>query len=144
MMPKSLAPKYVHIDNPQSYHCTVWRYQADHQQADPQQMLVRVHRSEESGAETAFYLYFGGVMYFEGPLHWHGAEFLRGPEEECIAILHKIGFKYAEDAVRSDYYCLFKVKLPQLEVRIVAQAAVKLDESEITVADCFARSRQSQ
>ena len=133
-MPKSLAPKCVHIDDPQSFCCTVWRYQAGHHQ-----MLVRVHRLEESGDETAFYLYFGGVIYFEGPLHWSGAEFTSGSEEECAGILRMIGFKHAEDATRSDYYRLFKVKLSQLEVRIVAETAVRLDESEIAVTDCFAR-----
>jgi hypothetical protein len=95
-------------------------------------MLVRVYRIEESGDELAFYVYFGGVIYFEGPLQWSGADFISGSEEECIGILRRMGVKHAEEAVRSDYYRLFRVKLSQLEVRIVATAAVKLDESEVT------------
>jgi hypothetical protein len=104
-------------------------------------MLVRIHRVEESGDETAFYLWFWGVTYFKGPLSWSGAEFVSGTDEECIGLLHKTGLEHAEDAVRSDFYRLFKVRLPQLEVRIVAMAAGILDESEITVTDCFVRNR---
>ena len=124
--PKSIAPKDIHIDDPQSFHCTIWRYQAGHHQ-----MLVRVCRIEESGDELAFYVCFGGVIYFEGPLQWSGADFISGSEEECIGILRRMGVKHAEEAVRSDYFRLFRVKLPQLEVRIIATAAMTLEESEI-------------
>jgi len=126
----------VHIDNPHSYHCTIWRYQPSHRQ-----MLVRVYRFEESGDETYFYLHFGGVVYFEGPLQWSGAALTRGSAKECIAILHKIGIKHAEDAVRSDYYCLFKIKLPKIEVKIVSETIVKLDENEIALPS-FIHNRQ--
>ena len=129
MMPRSLSPKYVHIDNPHSYHCTIWRYQPSHRQ-----MLVRVYRFEESGDETYFYLHFGGVVYFEGPLQWSGAALTRGSAKECIAILHKIGIKHAEDAVRSDYYCLFKIKLLWSLIKSYIQNFNKVSQSRIRVS----------
>lgn len=134
--PKSLVQKNIHINEPQSYQCAVWGYQAAHRQ-----MLVRVYKTDKAGHETSFYLFFGGVIYFEGPMHWFGAKFVSGSEEECTTLLRKMGFERPEEAVRSDFYRLFKVKLPQLEVRIVAETAMKLDESEITLGNSFVRSR---
>lgn len=59
---------------------------------------------------------FEGVLYFEGPLSWMGADFRTGTDDECIKLLHKRGFKNIPKDELLDKFGLFTVKLSNFEV----------------------------
>lgn len=108
-----------HIADPQTYICTVWSYRASHST-----LLVRADKNK-FGNET-LYLSFTGVLYFEGPLKWMGAEFNNGAVDECIKLLHRQGLKSIPDNELLDRFGLFVVELPNSEfVKILASKRIE-------------------
>jgi hypothetical protein len=115
------AKNFFNIANPQEYSCRVGSYRVNHSL-----MLVRATKSEFEPGKT-FYLTFGGVLYFEGPLAWSGADFCISTTDECERLLSKMGYSDSLH-VLSDKYRLFLVELPNLEVKIIALDAIKTSD----------------
>jgi len=138
--PESRSPRKVRIDAPQSYECTVCRYQDI-----LDRMLVRLEKvTEPSYVESGFYLQFYQVAYFEGPLQWSGAGFHKGSEEECADLLRKAGIEVVEGLIGPGYYGLLKVKLPNSEVKIVAASEVDIIEMDTVTVTPWSMSPKSR
>lgn len=54
--------------NPESWSCIVWMYNEPHLAT----LLIKVSHPE---AEKNVWLFFDGVIYFQGPFSWQGAKF---------------------------------------------------------------------
>ncbi len=76
----------ISLEATQKYECRVEHYTIGHRQ-------IRIRVNKPMGIvtdEEAFYLIFTGVVYFEGPLQWIGANFSLGTSSELTPILKQI------------------------------------------------------
>jgi hypothetical protein len=82
----------LNIADPQAYTCKVWSYLVSHLQ-----LLIRAWKDDFLTGDT-FYLLFTGVLYFDAPTIWQGADFHPGTPDECFALLkEKRGFEDTPD-----------------------------------------------
>jgi hypothetical protein len=122
---------------PNDRQCRVLGYVMGHSQ-----LFVRVSMPPGVDVDTdeIMCLGFEGVLYFEGPMWWQGADFRIGTREEHLAILkraNKSDFEGngedAEYALRM--YRLFVLDRPNTQVRIVATMALRAKRCpEISIA----------
>jgi hypothetical protein len=66
------------------YRCHVHRYFSG-----LSRLYIRVFKGQQT--IPAFYLLFSDVGYYEGPISWQGADFDIAPEDDCIALMLKVG-----------------------------------------------------
>jgi len=105
------------VNNPENYECHVKRY-------DSRLALLEVYtrKLDQSSEEDIFLSFvFNAVDYFEGTMIWIGANFRVGSPEECVQIARKMPNR-GDAAERSilDFYDLFVVETPQLQIKILA------------------------
>ncbi len=104
------------INNPLSYQCLVYSYRAGHSQLD-----IRVDKLGEFGSAKAFFLIFGEVEYFEGPVLWQGVNFELGSSEECERLL-RCNLNYpSNEEVSLEGFRLFQVKTDSCLIKIIAR-----------------------
>ncbi len=115
------------VNNPKIYYCSIWLYTTHHSE-----IAVRVMSTlDESPATNKFYWIFTGVVYFEGPLKWQGAD-IYFDDIERGSLVKKIypTFHNIEELISSDTYRLFKFadKISELEVRILASGVMRVEK----------------
>jgi hypothetical protein len=111
-----------HIKQPQLYRCHVYRYHST---------LSRLYIRALKNDETAFYLLFSDVGYFEGALNWQGANFRIAPPRDCMALMQKAGLLPPQPelaAALMEVVRLYVCDTEHVPVKIVAGSAVKLNE----------------
>jgi hypothetical protein len=89
-------------------------------------MVITVAKAGETiiNNNETFFIVFVGVIYFEGPMSWNGANFSLGSKEECINILQPMGQDYLK-GFRNRVPNLYKLKQGGFEVKIVAETVEK-------------------
>ena len=69
--------------------------------------------------KTVLYIEFLSVRYFDGPMHWQGANFNVQEQKECLKILDLIGVQYFENEAL--FVCrIANSSTPTAVVRIIA------------------------
>ncbi len=105
------------VKNPENYECHIKRY-------DSRLALLEIYTRKlgQSSEEDVFLSFaFNAVEYFEGTMTWIGANFVVASPEECILIARKLPNR-SDVSERSilDFYDLFVVETPQLQIKILA------------------------
>lgn len=112
------AENIFDLVDPSAYGCRVASYHRTHSTL----LIVAAH--PERYQSQIIHLNFLGVMYFEGPMKWQGADFCLETTDECAKLLQKLG----EDV---DLYLkrtsLYVVELPNLKVKILAKRGNKTE-----------------
>jgi len=115
------------LSEPNDCQCRILEYAMGHSQ-----LLVRVTTSSSAdvNAGEVMCLGFEGVLYFEGPMWWQGADFRIGTRDEHLAILERANKSDFEgNGGNSEYalrmYRLFVLDRPNTQVRIVATMALR-------------------
>ena len=115
------------LANPQTCRCRVLGYIMGHSQ-----LYVSVSMPSNIGvnANEALCLAFEGVLYYEGPMWWQGADIRIGTRDEQLEILKRVNKSDFESTGDNDEYALQKYRLfildgPDAQVRIVAMMAFK-------------------
>lgn len=76
------------LPEPLAYDCSVWGYMVGHSQ-----LFVEAYPSNEYNKR--FYLWFDDVLYFAGPMKWHGLGFRIGTSDEHESVYNRL---YEEEA----------------------------------------------
>ena len=126
----------VNLDNilgleaPSEYYCSVWGYVIGHSQ-----MLVEVH--PVSQYDNRFYLLFGDVQYFEGPMKWHNANLCLGTNEKRDAICVRLyGSKYDDIRIAIEkMHHLYIFEGTGLSIQIIASSSF-LSKSNASPLHC--------
>jgi len=111
------------IDHPETYYCRVWECQARYEYL----MLIQLKSDPAEMRGKELFWEFQRVMYFQGPLHWQGADFRLGSDSECIELLAQLEPKvtHPEMLIEWDFCSLFKFKdkITGLDIKILAGGA---------------------
>jgi hypothetical protein len=123
-----VATNLFNLPAPMLYRCHVLHYHT---------RLSRLYlRAFRQPAQTAaFHLLFSDVGYFEGPMTWEGADFGQGSQDDCIALMLKVGmigeavlqFPDAYAAI-TDHARLYVVQTTRTLVVIIAGAVSLLTD----------------
>ena len=108
------------IADAETYSCVIRGYTSGHSQ-----MFMQLYQSPPE-SKNAFYLIFETVLYFEGPMSWHKADFRTGTYRECsevMDLLRRGGLTIPDQMVDAylNKYQLFVLEDPNLRVRIFAE-----------------------
>jgi hypothetical protein len=115
------------LPEPNDCRCRILEYTMGHSQ-----LFVRVTMSSGAAVNAGeiMCLGFEGVLYFEGPMWWQGADFRIGTRDEHLAILQRVNSsdfggngEKIQHALRK--YRLFILNGAAAQVRIVATMALR-------------------
>ena len=104
------------IDEPSLYHCSIFRYSQSHR------ILTAAVHKHKGDPETAFYLVFESVWYFQGPMSWAGIDFEIANIDERKTLLQKV-FQNTKDNMMdslSQQYALYVIYRPKITIQILA------------------------
>lgn len=92
--------------------------------------LLEIKIYPEVGETPVRYLCFEGVVYFDGPVFWRGAGFVRASDVDCLALLREL---HVHDDLPGDdlvgQFALYEVvSLTERTVRLLAIRAQIQDE----------------
>jgi hypothetical protein len=115
------------VNEPENYYCAVWAHTVHHSE-----LAVRIISDRDETPTTQFFYWiFSGVLFYEGPLKWQGADF-SFDDSECDTILMRIypTLNNSEKIVIHDLHRLFKFidKMSGLEVKILASGVIRLEK----------------
>lgn len=115
------------LREPEKYYCTAWMYTAHHSE-----LAIRITSDHDELPTTqSFFLLFSGVLFYEGPLRWHNADFSVDNSERDI-ILAKIypSLNNPEKIELQGLYQLvnFIDKMTGLEVKILFSGVNRVEK----------------
>ncbi len=105
------------INNPESVTCWIVTYNKGHG-------MLCILAYTNDGIRThkdSFYIYFSSVVYFSGPMSWHGAHFQIGSEKDAREIVKRAN--YDESALEYALK-LFTLDYNGFPVQILAHGAI--------------------
>jgi hypothetical protein len=114
------------IHNPETQYCTVWKYIVQHSE-----MAVQIRSDiDETPTTKKLFWIFEGVLLYQGPLKWQGADFRLAPDHECMELITRLKpeIKHPEILIDSGFYNLFKFRdrISGFDINIVASSAIKV------------------
>jgi len=114
----------LNIADSHAYTCKIWSYLVSHLQ-----LLIRSWKDDFLTGDT-LYLLFTGVLYFDGPTIWQGADFRLGTPDECFKLLQeKRSFEdNPEHRGVAEKIHLFKAETSRGVIRILAKNVSKSQE----------------
>jgi hypothetical protein len=124
------------IPNAERCGCSVVGYMRSHSVLEIEVGYVDV----ETSAVEKLYAVFETLEYFDGPMHWIGAEFRLGDTTECLELLKKVGrYGGIPDSYLAEHFNLFLVSgvtlaKTDIEVRILAHSGNILKNQYITAS----------
>src|SRR5687767_8481732 len=109
------ADNIFSLKNPTECLCEVTKFKISHGALDIQ--LV----------EEKVFLVFVGVIYFQGPMSWQGANFSLSPEVKTLKLVRHIYPDLAEghENLLTRFYKLYRVRTAKFNILILACNGVK-------------------
>ena len=115
------------VNEPENYYCAVWAYTVHHSELAVRMISTR----DETPSTKKFYWIFSGVLFYEGPLNWQGADF-SFDDSGRNTILMKIypALNNSEKLAMQNLFRLFTFidKKSGLDVRILASGVTRLEK----------------
>jgi hypothetical protein len=105
------------LENPVSCFCQITKFKLSHRAMDIQ--LI----------EEEKFLIFVGVIYFQGPIQWKGANFTVGVESDMLSLLRRVYplLIQSPDNLLIELYKLYQVVDTEFNILILAHNGIKSD-----------------
>jgi hypothetical protein len=114
--------------SPDQWYCHVSHYEVGHSE---------LHiKAQEMVSGEILTIVFIATIYFEGPLMWRGADFLLEPQEECEALMQKVGetgLKVLLEARRLFSCRISNASDLSTKVRIVAGESARVTDKDVAI-----------
>ena len=115
------------IHSPETRYCTVWKYVVQHSEMAVQ---IRSDLDETSTTKKLFWV-FQGVLLYQGPLKWQGADFHLSSDNDCMKLLIQLNpkIKYPELLISEGRCNLFRFsdRISGFDVNILASTVIKTE-----------------
>lgn len=115
-----MGENILNLDDPDQYECFIRHFEIGHGNLH---VLIR----PTDNRKDKRHIVFSSVEYFSGAIRWNGANFVMRPDEETLAILHKVdrfdGVSDEKLLARRPSYKLYEVQTDRDVVQIVARDA---------------------